>query len=167
MLSLQVIGWFAPRAESGALGRTRPGRGFTLIELMVVVAIVAILAAIAYPSYRSQVEKTRRADAEAVLMQAAQYLERVYTEGGCYTKDGNLCNCADAFPFSKSPIDGTQNYYGIALTNSTETTFTLTATPNAAGPEKDAGVLTLDQTGRRGRDRNADGNTTDAGEDSW
>lgn len=167
MLSSQVIGLSAPRVKSGALGRTRPGRGFTLIELLVAVAIVAILAAIAFPSYRSQIEKTRRADATAVLMQGAQYLERVYTEGGCYMRNGNLCNGATAFPFSKSPIDGTQNYYGIALTASTETTFTLTATPNAAGPEKNAGLLTLDHTGRRGRDLNADADTTDAGEDSW
>ena len=70
--------------------------GFTLIELMVVVAIVAILAAIAYPSYRSQIEKTRRADAKAVLMQAAQYMERLYTENGCY--DGESLWSRDAPP---------------------------------------------------------------------
>ena len=54
-------------------------RGFTLIELMVVVAIIAILAAIAYPSYTNHVVKTRRAAATACVMEAAHFMERYYT----------------------------------------------------------------------------------------
>ncbi len=46
-------------------------RGITLIELMVVVAIVAIIAAIAYPSYQAQVRKSRRAAAQAFMMDVA------------------------------------------------------------------------------------------------
>ena len=61
---------------------------------MIVVAIVAILAAIAYPSYRDQIERTRRADAQAVLMQAAQFMERIYTENGCYNPDDD-CSGTD------------------------------------------------------------------------
>lgn len=51
-------------------------RGFTLIELMIVVAIVAILAAVAYPSYRDSISKSRRAEARAQLMDAVQYMQR-------------------------------------------------------------------------------------------
>ena len=59
-------------------------KGFTLIELMIVVAIVAILAAIAYPSYTEQVARGRRADAKAALLETAQWLERQYTMSNSY-----------------------------------------------------------------------------------
>ena len=50
-------------------------KGFTLIELMVVVAIIGILAAIAYPSYQGYVERTNRADMMAEMQQIAQRIE--------------------------------------------------------------------------------------------
>ncbi|WP_439844578.1 type IV pilin protein, partial [Aeromonas veronii] len=64
-------------------------RGFTLIELMIVVAVVAILAAIAYPSYNNYMAAAKRAEAKAVLLEAAQYLEREFTANGNYDA-GNL-----------------------------------------------------------------------------
>ena len=118
--------------------------GFTLIELMIVVLIVSILAAFAYPSYREQLRKSRRADAQAVLMQASQYLERVFTESGCYWQADKLCN-GETFGFTRSPLEGTQ-FYEIKLT-ADEDTFTLTAKPT--GSETGAGDLTLDQIGQR------------------
>lgn len=54
-------------------------RGFTVTELMVVVAILAILAALAYPSYSFAMRKARRAEARAALMQSMQQQERYYT----------------------------------------------------------------------------------------
>lgn len=61
--------------------------GFTLIELMLVVAVVGILAAIAYPSYQEQVRQARRAEVTAVLLENAQRLERHFTRHGSY-QDG-------------------------------------------------------------------------------
>jgi type IV pilus assembly protein PilE len=55
----------------------RPISGFTLIELMIVVAIVAILASIALPSYTSYIARARRADARTQLRQAAQFMQRL------------------------------------------------------------------------------------------
>ncbi len=146
-----------------------PRGGFTLVELLVVVSIVGILAAIAYPSYRTQVEKTRRADAQAVLMQSAQYMERIYTESGCYNRaaDGDCDADEDSFspPYPKSPIDGTETYYLIGVEDLDGDEFTLRATPQ--GSEEDAGILEIDQAGRRGRDLNGDDDTADVGEDHW
>jgi type IV pilus assembly protein PilE len=63
---------------------TRPRRGFTLIEVMVVMLVIAILAAIAYPSYREAILKTRRAEGKAALMKLMQQQERYYALHASY-----------------------------------------------------------------------------------
>ena len=65
-------------------------RGFTLIELMIVVAIIGILAAIAVPQYLDYVTRSRRADGQSTLLQVAQALERCYTQFSAY----NNTSCA-------------------------------------------------------------------------
>ena len=57
-------------------------KGFTLIEVMIVVAIIGILSAIAYPSYTEYIARGHRADARAGLLQAQQWLERAATATG-------------------------------------------------------------------------------------
>ena len=59
-------------------------RGFTLIEVMIVVAIVGILSAIALPSYNEYIRRGHRADARAGLLQAQQWMERAATATGSY-----------------------------------------------------------------------------------
>lgn len=143
MLSSPTVHLRGPRP----FGRARFRPGFTLIELMIVVGIVAILATIAYPSYQSQIRKTRRGDAQAVLMQAAQYMERLYTENGCYDKNPCGGSTATSLPFTKSPIDGVETYYDIKLSAVDDDSFTITATPQAS--ESGATALSIDNTGLR------------------
>jgi type IV pilus assembly protein PilE len=62
-------------------------RGFTLLELMIVVALVAVLAAIAYPSYMDSMRKGWRAEARTALMEEMQQQERIYTQRARYKTD--------------------------------------------------------------------------------
>lgn len=107
-------------------------RGFTLIELMIVVVIISILAAIGYPSYLQFVNKSRRSDAQAVLLETSQRLERCYSMHNKYDDAG----CAVALPLN-SP-EGYYTVTGVINSNS----FTLTATPTAGGPQVNDGDCT-------------------------
>ena len=79
-----MMGFFTRRAGRQGMAR-RPAKGFTLIELMIVVAVVAILAAVAYASYSFATIKARRSAAQACLMENAQRMERYYTTNLSYT----------------------------------------------------------------------------------
>jgi type IV pilus assembly protein PilE len=123
----------------------RKETGFTLIELMIVVAVVAILAAVAYPSYQAQVRKGRMGQAQADMLELAQFMER------CFAANNNYVGCN--LPFTSSPRTGTA-YYTIALTHPgapPRTSFLLTATRNPAGGQDQqiCGTLTLNQAGAK------------------
>lgn len=59
-------------------------RGFTLIEVMIVLIIIAVLATIAYPSYTRYLIQARRADGQAALLQTAAFLQKYYSQCGAY-----------------------------------------------------------------------------------
>lgn len=132
----------------------RGAKGFTLVELMVTVAIIAILAAIAYPSYVEQVQKTRRANAQADLTELASFMERFYTANATYQ---TAAGAAPTLPFSDSPQDSGTKYYKITLATPDKSRFTLTATPKNGQQSDRCGTMTLSNTGA----------TTAAAADCW
>lgn len=115
----------------------RDAQGFTLIELMITVAVVAILAAIAYPSYQEQIRRTRRAEAQALMIEYAQLAERYRTVQNTYAG------------FSLPAAPSTARYRFVAG-NLGRTTFTITATPGTAQSRDRCGTLTLNQAGTKG-----------------
>ncbi len=119
--------------------------GFTLIELMIVVVILGILAAIAYPSYQEQVRQTRRANAQADLMELASYMERYYTENFTYV------GTRGALPFAQSPKTGTAYYTIVVAANPTATSYQLVATAQGSqANDVNCTPLTITQTGATG-----------------
>lgn len=115
--------------------------GFTLIELMVVVALVAILAAIAFPSYAQFMQRSRRAEVQALLQDIALKQQQRLLDVRAYANTLAALNVG--IPSSVSP------HYAIAIALGAggAASFTLTATPQGAQSSDTCGTLTLAHTG--------------------
>lgn len=129
--------------HTSRLQKARLHKGFTLIEVMIVVAIVGVLGSIAYPSYNDYIRRGHRGEARAGLLQAQQWLERAATATGTYP-------ASSAFPVGLTKVPN--NRYDITYTpvGNPVATFTLTATPKGEQVGDKCGAYTLTNTGLRG-----------------
>ena len=103
---------------------------------MITLAIIAILAAIAYPSYTVYIKRSQRAAARSQLLQAEQYMKRFYAANDSYSTD-------------RGGTAGVE-LYAITVSASTDTSFTVSATPAGSMTGDICGTFTIDQTGRKG-----------------
>lgn len=105
-------------------------RGFTLIELMVVVAIVAIIAAIAVPSFNESVRKSRRSEAITTLADLQLRQERWRSNNTTYGTLAQVSNTTDAL------FNAAQAHYSFTVTNNNNVGYTLTASPKSGSAQQ-------------------------------
>jgi type IV pilus assembly protein PilE len=144
--------------------------GFTLVELLVVLAIMAIISAIALPIYSEYSQRTMRREAQGDLMNCAQGMERhasrFFTYANAVDTDADDVGDDDTGPVSGNICNPLTAQYAIAVMAPVDANqFTLRATP-AAGPVGDDGIIEIDSAGNRRWDEDNDGNF-DAGETDW
>lgn len=126
--------------------------GFTLIELMIAVAIIAILAAIVLPNYSNYVTRAHRTDAQAAMLNLAQYMESQYNASFSYPAKNNI-------PDSLMSPTSISDYYTFDFDDDATSgqSFKITATPTAKQNDTQCGTLTLNEQGVKGTSTNANG----------
>lgn len=133
-----------PDGLSPGLSSVAVARGFTLIELMIVVAIVGVLAAVAYPSYTSYVIRANRAAAQSFMLEVSSRDERYMLDARGYAPD--LATLGMTVPTEVS-----KNYTVTLVATAAPPTYTITATPILRQLSQDTlcGTLTLNQAGTK------------------
>lgn len=131
----------------------RSNRGFTLIEIMIVIAIIGIVLTISIPSYNEYVKKGRRAEVVSLLSEQAQSLERFYTKNNVYTGIAGLSAGNDFYTLTPTITDQTflltaARKTGTAMATDKCGDFTLTNTGVRSMNNATTGLTTKDCWGR-------------------
>lgn len=131
----------------------RSNRGFTLIEIMIVIAIIGIVLTISIPSYNEYVKKGRRAEVVSLLSEQAQSLERFYTKNNVYTGITGLSAGNDFYTLTPTITDQTflltvARKTGTAMATDKCGDFTLTNTGVRSMNNATTGLTTKDCWGR-------------------
>ena len=128
--------------------------GVTLIELLVVLAVASVLALLAYPGYAEQVRRSRRVDAQTVLMEASQFMQRWHAAKNSYA------GADEQLPYVQAPRDGPAHHrIEVDVPAGDAHAYTLIATPLAVDAR--CGRLTLTHTGQRGLQGNHSASVAD------
>ena len=118
-------------------------RGYSMIELMIVLAILSIIIAFAYPSYRGHVIKAHRAEGMGELLDLADRLERFYSDQSTYA--GATLGSATT---DLRPVATENSMYNLAITLQNAISFTVTATPQGTQTDDTkCGTFTLTSLG--------------------
>ncbi|MQX54831.1 type IV pilin protein [Alcanivorax sediminis] len=132
----------------------QPNRGFTLIELMIVIAVISILAAIAFPSYQSHVQKTRQTEMKGLLSGFATALENYRAQNFSYEDAGTALT------------PPTNLYYTVTLNVDADFRgYTLLATPKAG--QTGTGAMAINETGQNCLLKTNDTSCTPGTDPSW
>jgi len=133
-------------------------KGFTAIELMIVVAVIGILATVAYPQYQRYVRETRRGDVQRAMEIARAAMEKFHAQCSSYRTPGNTtppfggsisaCTGLGAFEYNTNPTA----VYNVTVVTADARTYVITATPVGSQlADVECGVLFLDQANQRGQ----------------
>jgi type IV pilus assembly protein PilE len=125
----------------------KQARGFTLIEIMIVVVIIAILAAIAIPSYQSQLRKGRRADTQAFMMDIAQRQAQYLLDARQYAVGVDAIKTLGM----QAPTSVSDFYTVTVAAGATNPSYAITAAPIAGKAQVADGSLSLDSSGVKER----------------